>query len=92
MVLTLSPQLEALIREKIASGRYQDADDVMREALELLEERDRFEALRSAVAIGAEEAERGELSPYTPDLLEELTREARLMAREGQRTGFGGRL
>jgi hypothetical protein len=61
----------------------------MREALELLEERDRFEALRAAVAIGAAEAERGELSPYTSDLLEELTREARQMAREGQRPDFG---
>lgn len=44
MTVTLDPQLEALIAEKIASGRYQSASEVIREALRLLEETERFEA------------------------------------------------
>ena len=41
MVVTLSPELEDLIREKVASGDYRDEGDVIRRALLLLDERRR---------------------------------------------------
>jgi antitoxin ParD1/3/4 len=46
MTIALSKQLETLIEEKVASGRYQSASEVMTEALRLLEETERFEAIK----------------------------------------------
>ncbi len=46
MTIALSKQLETLIEEKVASGRYQSASEVMTEALRLLEEIERFEAIK----------------------------------------------
>jgi antitoxin ParD1/3/4 len=46
MNVSLTPQLEDLVQQKVASGRYGSASEVMREALRLLEERDRVHALR----------------------------------------------
>ncbi len=40
MKLSLSPETERLIEQKVSSGRYQSADEVVRESLKLLEERD----------------------------------------------------
>jgi Arc/MetJ-type ribon-helix-helix transcriptional regulator len=40
MNISLSPELERLIAEKISSGQYRTADEVIREGLELLRERD----------------------------------------------------
>jgi antitoxin ParD1/3/4 len=47
MNISLTPQLEALVKNKVASGLYGSASEVMREALRLLEERDRRQLLRS---------------------------------------------
>jgi antitoxin ParD1/3/4 len=40
MKISLSPEIERLIAERIKSGRYQSADEVVREGLELLCERE----------------------------------------------------
>jgi antitoxin ParD1/3/4 len=40
MKLSLSPETERLIAEKVDSGRYHSADEVVRECLKLLDERD----------------------------------------------------
>lgn len=83
--LALSPQLEALIREKIASGRYRDPAEVIGEALRLLDERDRrLDWLRAEVAVGLEQIERGEEAEFTPELVERLRREADENARLGK--------
>ena len=41
MNVNLTPQLEELVRSKVASGLYTSASEVVREALRLLEEQDR---------------------------------------------------
>ncbi len=41
MNISLSPELERLIAEKLRSGRYRSADEVIREGLELLGEKER---------------------------------------------------
>lgn len=46
MNISLTPQLEELVKAKVASGLYGSASEVLREALRLLEERDRLNAVR----------------------------------------------
>jgi len=46
MNISLTPHLEALIREKVESGSYNSASEVVREALRLLEEEDQLRALK----------------------------------------------
>ncbi len=46
MNVSLTPELEKFIAEKVASGRYASASEVVREALRLLEERERSRAAR----------------------------------------------
>jgi antitoxin ParD1/3/4 len=84
MTVTLPPQLEAMIEEKATSGRYADASEVMEEALRLLDERDRLQHLRAALAIGLEQIERGEDVEYTPELLDEMDQAALTKFREGR--------
>jgi antitoxin ParD1/3/4 len=42
MNVSLTPELERLVAEKVQSGRYTSASEVIREALRLLEEQDRI--------------------------------------------------
>jgi antitoxin ParD1/3/4 len=42
MNISVPPELERLVTEKVASGRYSSASEVVGEALRLLEERDRL--------------------------------------------------
>ena len=42
MNVSLTKELEQLVNEKVKSGRYLSASEVVREALRLLEERDRL--------------------------------------------------
>jgi antitoxin ParD1/3/4 len=66
MNVSLTPELEQFVRNKVDSGRYLSASEVIREALRLLEERDRLYQARLAdlqkeITLGVESAERGEL-------------------------------
>jgi antitoxin ParD1/3/4 len=84
MNVSLTPQLEAMIRERVESGRYNNASEVVREALRLLEERDRTEHLRSLLAVGLEQVHRGELIEFTPELLADIARRAEERFRRGE--------
>lgn len=46
MNVNLTPQLEELVRQKVASGMYSSASEVVREALRLMDEQDRLRATR----------------------------------------------
>ncbi|MBM9538792.1 type II toxin-antitoxin system ParD family antitoxin [Desulfobulbus alkaliphilus] len=46
MNVNLTPQLENLVRQKVASGLYSSASEVVREALRLMEEQDRIRAIK----------------------------------------------
>jgi antitoxin ParD1/3/4 len=46
MNVSLTPQLEELVKKRVDTGLYGSASEVLREALRLLEERDRLHALR----------------------------------------------
>jgi len=65
MNVSLPPELERLVNEKVASGLYGSASDVVRDALRLLRERDEVRSLaltelRKDVMAGIEELDRGE--------------------------------
>jgi len=67
MDVQLTPQLERLVQEKVESGRYASADEVVCEALLLLEEREEARVaelgrLRSRIDESLLEAERGEVT------------------------------
>lgn len=62
MNISLTPQLEELVKKKVDSGLYGSASEVMREALRLLDERDRLHAVglekvRAEIKKGTESGE-----------------------------------
>ena len=66
MNVILTPELEALVQRKVASGLYNNQSEVVREALRLLAEQDRVQeahaaGLRRALAEGLAQADRGDL-------------------------------
>jgi antitoxin ParD1/3/4 len=66
MNVSLTPELEQLVQQKVKSGRYLSASEVVREGLRLLEERDRLYQARLAdlqkeITLGIESSERGEV-------------------------------
>ena len=77
MNVSLTPELEAMIRQQVDSGRYNNASEVVREALRLLDEHQRVQHLRSLLAVGLEQAQRGELVEFTPELLDDISRRAK---------------
>ena len=65
MNVHLTPELEQLVQNKVESGRYNSASEVVREALRLMEQKDELRAiqlqeLRNRIDKGLSEAERGQ--------------------------------
>ena len=84
MNVSLTPELERLVEDRVASGKYASASEVVRAALRLLDERDRayeakLDALRRDLQVGREQMERGELIP-AEDVVARLRREGRRVA------------
>lgn len=46
MNISLTPTLKALVQAKVASGMYNNASEVIREALRIMEEQDQLKALK----------------------------------------------
>ncbi len=63
MEIQLSPELEQIVKDKVASGMYPNAYEFVREAILRAVERDQLkrQRLNEAIAIGIEQADRGEL-------------------------------
>lgn len=62
MNVSLTPELEALIQNKLASGLYKNAAEVVREGLRLLAEQDEWKAeARRKIAEGVAQAQAGKL-------------------------------
>ncbi len=74
MEVVLTKDLEAFVGEKVRSGRYVDASEVVREALRALELREDFEspALEAALLEGVRSGHR----PYDAGVLEDVRRQA----------------
>ncbi|MGI8405506.1 MAG: hypothetical protein ACR2OE_12220 [Thermomicrobiales bacterium] len=76
MALQLSPTIEARISEMVAKGDYADVDAMLDEALSLLSEHEQLIRLRAIIAIGVEQAERGEVVEYNQAFRDEVKRSA----------------
>ena len=85
MHIDLPPQLEAMIQDQVASGRYLDAAHVIEEALRVLQERDDLRRLRAAIRVGFDQLEQGLGVPYTPELHDQMLESALKRARAGER-------
>ena len=69
MNLTLAPEDEEIINQKIATGRYNSPQEVVGAALRLLQEQEilrqyRLEELRHEIAAADEQAEQGQVHPF----------------------------
>jgi antitoxin ParD1/3/4 len=89
MNVSLTPELEQLIHKKVETGLYLSASEVVREALRLLEERDRvnamkLEELRKEIQIGIDQADRGE-SLDGPEVFAKLR--TKIRAKNGNGSG-----
>ena len=87
MNVSLTPMLEELVQRRVASGLYNSASEVIREALRLLEERDevrrmRLATLREAINIGREELERGDASEHDDRSLSALAADIKARGRK----------
>lgn len=72
MKVELNPAFEKIVREKVESGLYHDADEVVRDALRLLDRQDRIdeeklEALRAAIQLGIDDVEAGRYIEISSD-------------------------
>ena len=74
--VSLTPQLEAMIHAKVESGLYNNASEVVREALRIMEQREREDRLHYELSLGLKQVEEGKTVPYTPELHQRLEAEA----------------
>ena len=88
ITISLPPELEKLINEKVQSGEYASANEVIQESLRLLEEQEelrriKHEALKREISLGATQIEQGEGLAYnsSTELVDEIKSEARNLQR-----------
>ena len=65
----LSGEREQIVRSFVQGGQYGSEDEVIDAALRLLQERDdqtKLAVLRREIAVGIDQADRGELEPFDP--------------------------
>lgn len=73
MAITLSPEIEKMVNEHIQSGAYSNADDVLRDAMEVLSKADERERRETQAAIerALEQSRRAEGRP-AEEVLDEI--------------------
>jgi antitoxin ParD1/3/4 len=72
MNISLTPELERIVKSKVDSGMYNNASEVIREALRLMAVQERIEAmklelLRAEIDLAWQQADRGEFVQATPE-------------------------
>ncbi len=88
MNVSLTPELEKLVSDKVKSGRYNSASEVVRESLRLLQDHDelnriRRDELRREIMLGVDQIRNGEgitvkaseLDEFAEKLIEEARSE-----------------
>lgn len=79
MHISLTPELEIRVKQKVASGYYNNASEVIRDALRFWEKNEelvqllKLEMLKKRLAIGAEQAKQGDfIEQSVSDILVEV--------------------
>jgi putative addiction module CopG family antidote len=75
----LTPKIEKLIEERLQSGKYKSASEVIEDAFAALREREAFEAVRADLNRADDQRERSENAEYDEDAIKEMT--GRIIAR-----------
>lgn len=80
--VVLTDHQEGFIGELVATGRYNNASEVLREALRLMERREqleaaKLEALRERLDEAERDVARGAMDDFSPSLLDEIDLEER---------------
>jgi Arc/MetJ-type ribon-helix-helix transcriptional regulator len=82
--LKLNSKTTAIIQEKVDSGLYNVADDVVLTAFNKLDEQERdYLALKESLLVAEAQFARGEGIRLTPEVFEEIKRKSREMAAAG---------
>ena len=84
MNVSLTPELEKIVTDKVATGRYTSASEVIREALRLMEEMDalrqrQLETLRQEIQKGSDSIERGDSKIYASakEMMDDIRKQGR---------------
>lgn len=86
MNVSLTPQLETLIRQKVETGRYNNASEVVREALRLLDDQDKRDAwLRSKIVVAEQQVTDGRVTEESDAMWKEIDREVDERLHRGDR-------
>jgi antitoxin ParD1/3/4 len=88
MNVSLTAKLEAMVEERVRSGNYQSASEVVREALRLLGEVEeiraaRLKALRREIAAGMQDLDRGRSVPFDRKVADSIKARGRKAFRRG---------
>lgn len=83
MALTLTSRIEALVLERVESGQYRNADEVIEDAMRALQDRDALTDLRAKLQIGRDQILRGESAEFTPSWSEDRWQRAIERAKAG---------
>ncbi len=72
MNISLTKEFEIYVAQKVESGLYHSASEVIRDGLRLMKERDelhqsRLAELRREIAVGIDQADRGQIQPFNEE-------------------------
>jgi antitoxin ParD1/3/4 len=73
-----------MIRAKVESGMYNNATEVVREALRIMEREERNRQLREALQLGFDQIDRGATIKFTANTMERLMQEASANSKAGR--------
>jgi antitoxin ParD1/3/4 len=68
----LTPKIEQFIKERLQSGSYNSATEVIEDAFDALTERENFQAVRAELDHADAQIERGEYTEYDENTIRDL--------------------
>jgi len=95
MNISLTPELDSYVQQKVQTGMYHSASEVIREGLRLLRIQDQIRQaqltqLRQDVDLGADQISQGDYTEYTAASVKDLAKEIRSNGRNmlTERNGY----
>lgn len=76
MHINLSAEMESFIKDKVISGFYGNATEVIRDAIRRMQAEETRLAWQAAIKQGNDQLDRGEGIPYTSKTLKDITQKA----------------